>query len=152
MNIALILICIAVYVVVGQPDWLITAPTLPYMASYHVFHAGIFHLTVNSIALYTVFSRRHNDNVRCLILGWLIASPACLFSSVPVIGMSDIIYAVIGLRTPSFRNPWWRTAPVITFFIVTLAMLFIPGIAGMPHIVSLAAGIAVAHIQRLWRS
>lgn len=152
MNIALIVICSIVFIAAGQPEWLASGPLALRMASYHFFHAGILHLAVNSLALSTVFSSRHNDNLRCLFAGYAIATLCYPLSSAPCIGMSNMIYAVIGMRTPPFSSAWWRTAPVITFMAVTAAMLFVPGISGLTHIVSFASGIACAYFARLWRS
>ena len=151
MNMLLIVTCAAVYVLWGQPGWLLDGPLALRMASYHIFHANIAHLAVNSIAMLTLFPARRRDNLRRLAEGYVIASLVYPLSAIPCIGMSNIIYAVIGLRAPALSDRWWRTPPVLTFLVVTLLMPLLPGVAGLTHIVSLAAGVAVSYTVRPWR-
>ena len=152
MDVILIATCVLLYVLAGQPGWLADGPLALRMMSYHFFHANIAHLLVNGIAAATLFAPRHRDNIRVFAAGFVIASLVYPLSAQPCIGISNILYAVIGLRTPPFTHRWWRSASVVTFLAVTASMLFIPGVSGLTHIVSLAAGIAAANIMRRWRS
>ncbi len=151
MNILLIIICATLFVFSGQPEWLASGSLLLRMTAYHFYHASIFHLAVNSIAAYSIFGCKRKDNLRCLIVGYIIACAVYPLSPVPCIGMSNILYAVIGMRTPPFANRWWLSVPVLTFLAVTFAMLFVPGIAALTHIVSLAIGIVASHFIRIWK-
>lgn len=66
----------------------------------------------------------------------------------PVIGFSNILYATLGLRTPSFKSSWWRKPAVITFLVVTVLMLFIPQFSAVTHIAAFAIGVGLAALHR----
>lgn len=151
IRILVITICTLLFLLAGTPEWLSDCSMLLRMTAYHFYHANIFHLAVNGLALWAIFSPLRKDNTYCLIIGYVIATLAYPLSVKPCIGLSNIIYAVIGLRTPPFSDRWWRSMAAIVFFSVTLAMLLVPSIAGVTHVVSLAAGIAAANIKRLWK-
>ena len=81
-------------------------------------------------------------------MGYVIASLSILATATPVIGFSNLIYAFIGLRSPSFKSKWWRHSGTIAFMVVTLAMVFIPNISAVTHIICFSAGVAVSAIVR----
>lgn len=123
-------------------------PFLPSCLTYHFFHANIFHLLVNILAMWTILAPRRPHNARVFAIGYLIATAVYPLALRPVIGISNILYACIGQRTPSLRSKWWKSAPVITFLVVTLLMGLLPQVAGTTHIASFALGVAVAALQR----
>lgn len=129
----------------GDVEWLINISMVEKMAYHHFFHGNIFHLAVNLLTGYFVFRGR---DTRMIVSSYIIGSLSFLASSVPVVGLSNMIYAMIGLRSPRFSHPWWRHPGTIIFMAVTLLMLFIPNISAITHIVSFCGGVVVAIIHR----
>ena len=68
----------------------------------------------------------------------------------PVIGFSNVLYAVLGLRTPSLKSKWWRQPSVIVFLFVTIALVFVPQFSATTHIAAFALGMAGASLKRGW--
>lgn len=115
---------------------------------YPLYHANLFHLLANGFAIYTIFSPQKKDNARALIIGYIVSVIVYPLSIRPLIGVSNILYAIIGLRTPPLSSQWWHTAPVRVFLCVTVAMVFIPQVAAITHVISFTIGIVVAHLLR----
>lgn len=113
---------------------------------HHFFHGNVFHLAANSLAVWYLFRKW---NLTELFIAWLIASLSYFAS--PAIGASNIIYAVMGLRTPSLGSSWWRRPETVIFIIITLLMLLIPGVSGITHIISFVAGTLTASVVRFIR-
>lgn len=147
IRILLILAILVVRIFVGLPPYLMDK-TLLSALSYPLFHANWFHLAVNCLALWLVFPPKRKGLWSDLALGYVISCLVFPISIRPVIGISNLLYAVIGLRTPAFSSPWWKKTEVIIFFAVTFAMLPFPQVSGLTHILSLAAGIGIAAICR----
>lgn len=117
---------------------------------HHFFHANIFHLAVNCLSLWLMF--RNPASVlrwRTVVMAYALATVSWFVSSADVVGASNFIFALIGLRTPSFRHAWWKQPSVRLFLAVTVAMAFIPQISALTHIVSFSLGCAVASVSRL---
>lgn len=119
---------------------------------YPFFHANLFHLLANSLAVYSIFTPKRTDNLRVLLIGYAISVVVYPFSFRPLIGISNMLYAIIGMRTPPFSSQWWHTSPVRVFLCVTTVMVFVPQIAALTHVISFAIGIAVAHLLRYIKS
>lgn len=115
---------------------------------HHFFHVNIFHLAINCISIWALFRRRFVYSAASIVVPFLCATASWFVSPVDPAGASNFIYAVIGCRTPPFTHRWWRSQPVIIFLVTTAAMLFIPRISALTHIVSFALGIACAHVAR----
>lgn len=115
------------------------------MTTHHFFHAGFWHLLVNSFSTWVLLKR---FCLKEFTIAWVIASLSYIFSPLPVIGFSNIIYALIGLRTPSFSSSWWKHPTTIVFFVATILMAFIPNISFVTHWVSLGLAIAVSALTR----
>lgn len=147
IRILLILAIIMVRIFVGLPDFIMDKSVATAL-SYPLFHANWFHLAVNALAIWLMFPPRRKGLWRDLAIGYVISCLVFPLSFRPVIGISNLLYAVIGLRTPAFSSPWWKKTEVIIFFVVTFAMLPFPQISGLTHILSLAAGIAIASLCR----
>lgn len=150
---AVIAILVVLYVVFGVPDWLRDAPYWTRAFSYSFFHASVWHLAVNGLAIWSIF-RKDKLCKACtdLAISFIIAVAVYPLSFRPVIGFSNILYAVIGLRTPPLSSKWWRTTPVIVFLIVTIALLFIPRFSATTHIAAFVLGIACAYLRRFNQS
>ena len=123
-------------------------------STYHLFHANVFHLAVNCLAVWTVFRPApwRRNQWADLILGYIVATLMYCTAMSPVVGMSNILFAVFGMRTPGFRSPWWRKGEVDLFFALTFASVLIPGISAVTHITSLLLGILIAEARRRLKS
>lgn len=136
----------------GMPDYIPNGSPLPLrMATYHFFHANMFHLAANCLVLWTLGEAWTYNPVRCrkeLVLSYIIASLAILVEPRPVVGISNIIFAIVGMRTPKLSNPWWKNPNTLTFLGVMFAMLLVPRFSGVTHIISFAAGMSIAAIER----
>lgn len=116
--------------------------------TYSFFHANWWHLAINCLAAWTIFDPKRKFSWLQLVTGYAIAVLVYPLSLNPVIGFSNVLYAVLGLRTPSLRSRWWRQPVVIVFLAVTFAMLLIPRFSATTHIAAFAAGMPCASIRR----
>lgn len=150
VRIAVILSLVVAKALLGCPGWLSSPDTCYWLkaSTYSFFHASWWHLAVNCLAAWTIFAPKKRDNVLSLALGLVIAVIVYPLSFRPVVGISNILYAVIGMRTPAFSNPWWKSAPVIVFLVVTVLMVFLPQVSAVTHIASFLLGVAIASFRR----
>jgi membrane associated rhomboid family serine protease len=139
------IILLAVLLWPHSTEWIVGQDIYIRMALHHFFHGNIFHLLANLLSLYFVlpYLKRWQMGV-----GYGIASLSVLASATPVIGFSNLIYAFIGLRSPSFKSKWWRHSGTIAFMVITLAMVFIPNVSAVTHIICFSAGVLVSAIVR----
>jgi len=148
LRIVLIVAVVAVRIFAGYPDFLVSSPLLLRSIVYPFFHVNWWHLAVNCIAVWTVFAPKKKGNVRICLVSFLISALVYPLSLKPVLGLSNLLYAAIGLRTPPLSSRWWRSMPVVVFLTVTAAMLFIPGISGFTHIAAFVTGTVLSGIVR----
>lgn len=146
----LIIALVAVYAVYGAPAWLAgtDAPYMQRAALYSFFHANIWHLAVNCLAIWASFSPKRRRMGVELLLSYLVAFAVYPLSLRPVIGFSNILFATLGQRTPPLSSRWWRTPPVILFIVLMFGMLFLPQFSALTHIVSFALGMLIASCRR----
>lgn len=142
----ILLICS--FIIPNGIDWLMEQGRGVQMFLHHFFHGNIFHLLVNLLSLYYIVPRAKGWH---LILGYLIGSLSLLAATTPVIGFSNVIYGVIGVRSPSFDSYWWRHPGTRTFLIVTALMMFLPNVSAVTHIVSFVVGVFVSVSVRWFR-
>ena len=116
--------------------------------SYSFFHANWWHLAVNGIAIWTIFDPKRRFKQYQLFTGFAIAVLVYPLSFRPVIGFSNVLYAVLGLRTPSVRSSWWRQPAVIVFLAVTVALVFVPRFSATTHIAAFLLGMLGASARR----
>ena len=126
-------------------DWLMDGPYLLRALSYSFFHANWWHISINSIAILTIYK---TIKPKDLVLSYLIAVLVYPLSFRPVIGFSNILYAQLGMRTPKLSSPWWKQPSVIVFIIVTIALVFIPRFSATTHIFSFLLGMGVSSFRR----
>jgi hypothetical protein len=116
---------------------------------HHFFHANIFHLAVNSLSIWTLFRKGFKYSISPIVWAYIIGSASWFCTSADVVGFSNILFALIGLRTPSLKNAWWRQPSVIVFFAITALMAFLPQVSAVTHIVSFSLGCIVAGASRI---
>lgn len=148
VRIVLILLLALLRLLAGIPDFMTGGPYLERAALYSFFHASWWHLAVNTIAIWTIFDPRRKFNPLQIVTAYIIAVAVYPLSVRPVIGFSNILYAMLGLRTPPISSPWWRRPEVLTFLILTIAMLFIPRLSATTHIAAFVLGMAAAAAKR----
>lgn len=154
MRYILIGILSVVYLVAGCPEYLAGDDMSLWLkaCTHHIFHANIFHLAVNCLSIWVVFSPKRKDNCRTLILAFIIASLSYFIALRPVVGVSNILFASLGLRTPHFKHPWWKAKSTLIFLAVTLLMFFFPQFSAITHVSSFLCGVLVSLIIRRIKS
>ena len=149
---AFITAIISAYFLIGVPDFL-TGGGMFAALSYPLFHGNVWHLAVNIIAVWGIYSPRYVCKpCRDLLIPYIISCLVYPLSPRPLLGISNVLYAVLGIRTPSLSSSWWRQPPVIVFLVVTILMLALPQFAGFTHIVSFATGVLLACASRFWQN
>ncbi len=137
-----------VYLLFGCPEFL--HQDNAYIALLHnFFHANIFHLAVNSLSIWVLFRKGVRYGIGTVILAFLIATGSWFFAAKDVVGISNFIFAIIGLRTPPLNCRWWLLPNTITFFVVTALMAFLPNVSAITHIVSFLLGCMAAAATRI---
>ena len=131
----------------GVPDCIVNS-NVAFLLLRHFFHVNIFHLIVNVYALCLLYGR--GSGIRKIFTAYIIAVLSDAFLMIPAIGLSDFLYATMGLRTPSLKSDWWKSSTTITFLIVTVAFVFVPNVSAVTHITSFVGGVALASIRRFF--
>lgn len=139
------IILLAILLLPHSTEWIVGQDIYIRMVLHHFFHGNLFHLLANLLSLYFILPYLKRWQVG---VGYAIASLSILATAVPVIGFSNLIYAFIGLRSPSFKSYWWRHSGTIVFLVVTLAMVFIPNISAVTHIICFSAGVMISAVVR----
>lgn len=108
---------------------------------YHFFHANIWHLLCNLIALFSFRPRW-----KTLAVGYVCASVGALVPFVslaqPTCGMSALIYACIARRYVSYRiNPW-------KLLLLNFIFIIIPNVNWKIHLVSFLLSYAAWTLLR----
>ena len=119
---------------------------------HHFFHANIFHLAVNCLSVWSLFRKGYRYSKIPLLWAFLIASVSWFCTSDDVVGFSNIIFAIIGLRSPSLSHSWWKQPSVILFLAITALMALLPQVSAITHIVSFVLGCIVAGTIRIVNS
>lgn len=118
------------------------SPHLVYM----FFHANVFHLLGNMLCLYLVTTNRFISVVEHYTVAYLIAVASSWLScmSVPTIGLSGFVFAIIGMLTPFVyctRN--------IIIIALSLALGFvIPNSNGLIHLWSFTFGFLYGLVRK----
>ena len=150
VRVILILVLVILQAVFGAPDFLLGAENYWQRAwLYSFFHGNWLHLAVNSLAIWTIYKHPCKP-CRDLVFPFLIAVAVYPLSFRPVIGFSNVLYATLGIRTPSLKNKWWKQPPVILFLVITVVLVFVPRFSATTHIAAFVIGMAIAAIRRFY--
>lgn len=130
--------------IVGAPGYFLSPERNRALCAvgHHFFHANIFHLAANSLAAWCMFPDW--KRMRDLPAGFVVGSLAYLFSATPVIGFSNILFSVLGIRC--VRDGWVFKQPFYATGIALGLSFFIPKMAALTHLVSFAGGMLVSFI------
>lgn len=151
VRIVLILLLVAMQIAFGAPEYLLGTEHYWFRAlSYSFFHASWWHLAVNCLAAWSIFVPSRKCSAGVLVAAFAIAVLVYPLSFRPIIGFSNVLYAVLGLRTPSLKSKWWRRPAVIVFLVVTIALVFVPRFSATTHITAFVLGMSGASLQRGW--
>lgn len=147
MRILIIIIC-TILSLTGVPQW-IADTRFPLLCAmlYPLFHANFFHLAVNMLAVWPLYSPLRKNKGLLLLTSWIISCLVWLLAPHPVVGISNLLYASIGCLSPVLRPGYWCSPAVIIFYLMTFGMVFLPAVAGWSHIAALALGIIVSLIR-----
>lgn len=113
---------------------------------YMFFHANIFHLAGNALAAWFTFRKP------CRIAAAYLVAVLCSFisySDMPVMGLSSMIYALIGFNTVLMRYP---LKAKITLALALSLGLLLPNINGLLHILCFSLSFATAYIYKRIKS
>lgn len=136
---------------VGCPVWLAGdwVPMPLRAIVYPFFHANIFHLAVNALSVWAVFRPGLKRNTRDLILGMAISAIAYPMGFRPCVGISNVLFAVSGMRSqPLSNHKWWLQPVQLTCIATMVAMCFFPQFSGTNHICAYVIGVAVSYVIR----
>ncbi len=146
----IVIAVLAVFYFVEVPEILYTGE-YPAMLVYPFFHANIAHLALNCLAVWTVFDPRTRPEWWYLPIGYIISATAYCLTDYVLVGFSCVLFAVAGIRTPSFRSPWWRTWNCWVYIGTMLLMFLLPMFAASAHLISFAIGVGVSACVRFKR-
>lgn len=152
VRIALILMLIALQAVFGIPEFMTDGPELQRAMLYSFFHGNWWHLAINCLAAWSIFAPARKRNWLHLLIGCIISGLVYPLSIRPAIGFSNVLYAVLGLRTPPLKSKWWKQPAVIVFLAVTLALVFVPKFSATTHIAAFLLGMAGAALKRFFNN
>lgn len=141
-------------IVFGAPGWLASTdtPILLRALAYSFFHANLFHLAANSLAIWFLYRTDRRGIFMELLTAYIIAVASYLISSKFVIGFSNILFAVIGLRSPALGSKWWTRRETLIFFVINILTLFMPSLklSAVTHIAAFIVGAWISGIRRFF--
>lgn len=140
---------VLIYALVPVPEWMGEGATLRCALAHHFWHANLFHLAANGLALLSfawVLPRWY----RLLPLAYLAASLSIIAATKPVVGLSNIMFAMSGLCAPMVKG-YWKRKETWTFVAVMLVMLLVPRLSATTHIASFAAGFVLGLLRKTIR-
>ena len=120
----------------GSPVWV--------RFMYQFVHANIWHLIANAYCLILLAFNMHQD-IRSLIVAYLISCTVPVFDSIPIVGASGICFALMGWNTWLVANKkkylYWLGAFLVIGFVI-------PRFAGFTHFYCALMGLIVSWLLR----
>ena len=114
---------------------------------HHFWHVNVFHLAVNSIGIWLAVSPRRRMSE--MLPAWVAASLSYVFATGPVLGFSNILFAIAGMDAARRPPSWWKQPATITFFATMLLMVFLPAFSAVTHIASFALGFLYGFVRKV---
>lgn len=149
LGLCLMTALVAMQYALGIPEWMADGGWRCAL-THHFFHVNWLHLAINCYAVWMIF--RRGITLWHIPTAFALGTLAYFTALSPTIGMSNMLYALIGLRSPSYCKAWWKHSNTIIFLCVMVAYLFIPKVSALTHIVSFAGGIAIGFITYTTRT
>ena len=146
MRIVIIGILWLAFMLFGCPDWLQYGPWELRALVYPLFHANIFHLACNCLGIWATFDPRVSDPWRRLLVGYAISVLVYPLSVHPVVGISNVLFAISGMCSP-VRSPRWKSPTMLVFVAVMLLMALLPGVSAVTHVASFILGVLYSSIR-----
>lgn len=101
----------------------------------HFFHGNFFHFLANACCLWMI-----RPSVSDMAKAYPLAVVATLFTTMPTVGISGIVYAHLGMNMCRYRITF---ADWAVFIMANVATLFIPSIAWPVHFAAFFLGLSV---------
>lgn len=114
--------------------------------THHFWHVNVFHLAVNSIGIWLAVSpgRRMSE----MLPAWVAASLSYVFAPGPVLGFSNILFALAGMDAARRPRCWWTQPTTLAFLATMLLMVFLPAFSAYTHIASFALGFLYGAVRK----
>lgn len=152
VRLVIIVLLVSLQLVLGIPPFMQDGSYWERALLYSFFHGNWWHLAVNCLAIWTIFQPKYKTKPLQFVTAYLIAVLVYPLSFRPVIGFSNVLYAVLGLRTPTLKSDWWQQPSVILFLAITVALVFVPRFSATTHIAAFLLGMACAALKRFYHS
>lgn len=145
MRIVIIVLLIAA-MIAPRPEFLSHKCFLS-AVSHHFWHVNIFHLAVNSLAIWLAVPPGRSTSE--MLPAWIAASLSYVFAGTPALGFSNILFAIAGMDAARRSRSWWTQPATITFFVTMFAMAFFPMFSAVTHIASFVLGFLYGAVRRV---
>lgn len=118
---------------------------------YHIFHASIWHALLNLWCFLSIVFIYHVRWLRIIAAYIMAASvPSLLLSDTPVVGLSAVCYALLGLHFSSVSSG--RRIPYLIHIALYLCVGFIlPAVSGFVHLYCFVFGLLMALLNTPYR-
>lgn len=113
---------------------------------HHIWHCNWFHLAINCISVWLIVSRQKGYSM--LAEAWGIASISYIFAATPVVGFSNILFAMSGIQAANYGKAYWKQPATWSFFVVMIAMAFFPMFSTTTHLASFGIGYLFSLTKR----
>ena len=144
MRVVLIVLFVAA-MIAPRPEYL-SAKCLLAAVSHHFWHVNVFHLAVNAIGTWLAVSPRRSMSE--MLPAWVAASLSYVFAPGPVLGFSNILFALAGMDAARRPRSWWKQPSTIAFLATMLLMVFLPAFSAVTHIASFLLGFLCGAVRR----
>ena len=114
--------------------------------AYSLFHGSVLHALLNAWCLLSIVFI-HNISWCRLFAAWAIAIsvPSVLLSDTPVVGLSAVCFALLGMIFAIAARPWAFLLWLVPYFALGFA---VPCIAGLLHLYAFTVGAAISLLTR----
>lgn len=111
---------------------------------YSILHASWLHLAINIYSLLVIAFLCRSSSWQ-LLAAYLIAIsiPSVLLTSIPMVGASVMVFALVGMLIPSMRG---KTKVIALNLSTIIVQGLVPGIAWLAHLYGLVAGLLVGYM------